>query len=133
MKEKNNRNWLADFTEDWIAKSNGINAACITYADDFGKYLKKLSSTQIRNFYGEVKRIQMKGLDKETVAFHLLKPKLAYAAKRDGSDEARNFNKVITKAHSHVEVGKEISKDQFKNFCNFIEAILAYHKSYGGK
>ena len=27
----------------------------------------------------------------------------------------------------------EITKEKYLNFCNLLEAVLAYHKAYGGK
>ena len=44
---------------------------------------EKLSTSQIRNIYGAVKKMQMKG-GLDTHKLLMLKPKLAYAAKRHG-------------------------------------------------
>jgi len=121
-------NWQAEFNDQWITK--GIDRSCIDYADRFGKYLKNndLTTSQIRNVFGELKRIQMKGFQKEESAFLLLKPKMAYAVKRHGKMGLEALKQVFDKAYACVHSDKE-----FQNLVNFMEAILAFHKSYGGK
>lgn len=97
-----------------------------------------MTSSQIRNIYTEIKRIQVKAIDDEgwanelSVKFLLLKPKVAYASARVLS-KARNsrivvFRKVFDIAHTAVRERKH-----FENFCQLMEGILAYHKVYGGK
>ncbi len=75
---------IPPFREQWI--TIGIKGDAIDYADKLGQRLvqERFTTSQIRNFYGELKRIQLKGIDndKQKSAFHLLHPKLAYAAKR---------------------------------------------------
>lgn len=96
--------------------------------DDKKEYL---TTSQIRNVFGEVKRIQMNASE-ENFDFHrflLLRPKLAYAAKRAGSKGAKELQIVIDKAI--VKVGRDARK--FQNFCDFFEATLAYFKAAGGK
>lgn len=120
--------------ESWLIGK--INAEAITYSDRFGKYLKEngFTTAQIRKIFGEVKMLQQKGWDKEKTltALLLLKPKLAYSAKRIDKDCANKFRDficagidVINKAENQSEV--------FQNFANLFEAILAYHRAYGGK
>ena len=60
---------LPDFKSVWI--TNGITEETIEYARKTGKILaRNLSTSQIRNVYGEMKRIQMKGFDSEkTLSF----------------------------------------------------------------
>ncbi len=140
-KEDNTKHWLEQFTKDWITKGlgekfNGKDA--IDFADKFGEAIadQKFTTNQIRNFFGEVRRIEMKGIEKEKTAFLLLQPKLSYAVKRQGNKGADLFEKVILEAHKAV---KEVQNDtaeftrRFKNFIDFLEAILAYHKVHGGK
>lgn len=124
----------------WIV--NGLNQEAIKFAENFGRDLsRKLSTSQIRNVFGEVRRIQMKG---ETSSFDsellLLKPKLAYAKARrsgvgrDAADAAEDLEKVLSSAIDAVFVGDQSKKfERFQNFANFFEAILAYHKALGGK
>jgi len=118
------------FQPNWII--NGTDPSLIEFSDNLGKYLKdnKLTTSKIRNIYGEVKRIQIaKNFEVEKVSFYLLKPKVAYALGRDESNNGLKMFKLL-----FDECYKYVKDDQtFKNFCNLFEAVLAYHKAYGGK
>jgi len=122
------RDWVKDFETKWITE--GFDKNTVKYTDDFGKFLQsnRLTTSQIRNTYGELKRIQMKGFEKEKTAFYLLKPKMAYAVARDGKEGQKKLGKVFNKAFDNVE-----NSDHYNNLMDFMEAVLAYHKSYGGK
>lgn len=117
------------FKAEWI--TSGIKDDAIDYAEKLGKKLtKKLTSSQIRNFYGEVKRIQLRDFDEQSkTAFLLLHPKLAYASKRAGNDSATLFKDEILKAYKAVNIHAEDGYKRFVNFCNLCEAILAFHKA----
>lgn len=120
-----------NFEKNWI--TGGADANMVKFADAVGLKIKDLSSSQIRNIYGEMKRIQVKGFDKATSSFYLLKPKVAYAYGRSikgkkASEEMETFKKVFDAAFACVTDART-----YENFCNFIEAILAYHKFHGGK
>lgn len=137
---------LSDFKGNWI--SEGMDEDTISFAQNFGEHLcdvqsdKRLgrlamTTSQIRNFFGEVKRIQARlqerSFSEEKSAFLLLKPKLAYAEARvkakSGQSNISDFRKIIDLAHSEVKDNKE----QFQRFVDFLEAILAYHKAAGGR
>ena len=97
-------------------------------AEQLGKQLaRNLTTSQIRNIYGAVKKMQMKG-KLDTHKLLMLKPKLAYAAKRHGGG-VDTLKVVLTQAIDHV------GDDQrnFNRFVDFFEAILAYHKDAGGR
>lgn len=130
-----------EFKKEWI--SEGINESAVQFTEKFGEYLcdlqqdKRLgrmamTTSQIRNIFGEVKRIQAKGYLKEKSTFLLLRPKIAYAEARvlakSGKSRISDFRTVLDKAHIAVTDEK-----QFQNFVDFMEAILAYHKAYGGR
>jgi len=109
---------------------NGDTKALIKEAKELGKHLKKgkLTTSQIRNVFGSVKKMEMKGFDQDELL--LLKPKLAYAANRPGAKPGTSdLRKVLSTAIDFV--GDE--EGRFQNFCNFFEAILAYHRAAGGK
>lgn len=119
-----------NFQSDWIIK--GTDPALIEFSDKLGKYLKdnKLTTSKIRNIYGEVKRIQIaKDFEVEKVSFYLLKPKVAYALGREENNIGLKMFKIL-----FDECYKYVKDDKtFINFCNLFEAVLAYHKAYGGK
>ena len=70
----------------------------------------------------------MKGGKLDTHKLLMLKPKLAYAAKRHGGG-VDTLKEVLTQAIDRV--GNDQKK--FNRFVDFFEAILAYHKAYGGR
>ena len=127
-KRQPERNWVADFKTDWIKE--GFNKETVEYSAEFGKYLKnnQLTTSQIRNTYGELKRIQMKGFENEKTAFYLLKPKMAYAVARNGKSGQKKLGDVFNKAFDSIE-----NEKHYKNLMDFMEAVLAYHKAEGGK
>jgi CRISPR-associated protein Csm2 len=137
---------IDDFKANWITQ--GIDDKTVEFAEIFGFYLcnafyderdkqwksgkNAMTTSQIRNIYGEIKRIQAKGYDKEKSSFLLLRPKLAYAEARVTAKEKESrikaFRSVMERAHQYV-----INTENFDNFVNLFEATLAYHKFYGGK
>ena len=95
----------------------------------------KLTTSQLRKFFGEVKKQQMNGYDE--TEFVLLKPKLAYAVGRaavgrakDSYSKINDFYHVISRAMDCVKADtKEETKKRFHNFIKVFEAIVAYHKA----
>lgn len=138
------------FRSEWIAKENGFQDDTIKFADEFGKYLcdlqggrpgyAALTTSQIRNFFGEVQRIhanvQKDGFLKHKTAFLLLKPKLAYAEARalakSRESRLKDFRMIVDLAHDAVLQSEKL-EFSFQRFVDFLEAILAYHKAYGGR
>ena len=116
-----------------------ITPATVKFAEEFGKYLanknepgwKALTTSQLRKFFGEVKRQQLIGYN--SASFVMLKPKLAYAVGRakqnsSGNLKIEDFNRVIADAIDKVEQAPD-KKKAFKNFIQVFEAIVAYHKA----
>ncbi|GIW89769.1 MAG: type III-A CRISPR-associated protein Csm2 [Pirellulaceae bacterium] len=112
-------------------------------ADQIGKTLKEinLTTSQIRALFGEVRQIQaqwsMEKPEQQQKAlrrFILLKPKMAYRAKRERGRAVQELVNVLDPAIDFVVKEKDPArcKDNFQRFVDFFEAILAYHKAYGG-
>lgn len=116
-----------------------VTEKTVLFAERFGGYLgkddfiplaagksqkmSKLTTNQLRKFFGEVKRQQLQGYNDSS--FVMLKPKLAYAVGRaDKNNKIVDFYKVISEAMSHVR-----NESQFRNFVQIFEAIVAYHKA----
>lgn len=122
---------------EWI--QNGISPATVSFADHFGKFLKAgMTTSQIRNVFGELRRIQMNGfVGKERTSFLLLKPKLAYTVKRfkaEKNDPLYKFYDLFSIGFDAVNsTGEDKRSDSFENFMQLMEAVLAYHKFHGGK
>jgi len=88
-----------------------------------------MSTSQIRKFFGAIKRIQA-DFDNLKGEIILLEPKLAYAVGKDKKEsKIDEFYKELS------PLIKEIKEDEkkFKNFVSIVEAIVAYHKVYGGE
>lgn len=136
--------------KDWVLK--GINKEAIEFAERFGADLAKmkdgrkdesLTTAQIRNVFGEVRRIQMSNKKKyDESSILLLRPKLAYSARRADRQAVEELADVLSEGLKAVvaevkdggEKEKEKEKNKrFENFANFFEAVLAYHKAAGGK
>jgi CRISPR-associated protein Csm2 len=137
------------FSNTWI--QNAFELETIDFAQAFGTHLcdidpvknfqgrMALTTSQIRNVFGEVKRIQAKDdfANKEDssnyASFLLLRPKLAYAEARvikNGKSRISDFRAIIDKAHGAVRAN---NADDFQRFVDFMESILAYHKAAGGR
>lgn len=130
---KRNEDLNFDISE-WV--KNGITEETVKTAENIGKYLAKndLTGSQIRNIFGELRRIQIKGYKNEKTAFLMLKPKLAYAVKRNENQGTKSFYKVFCSGFDSIDKkNHEIGEKQFNNFMEILEAVLAYHKYYGGK
>ena len=116
----------------------------VDWCESFGQYLAignqskvrngkftgnpKMTTSQLRKFFGEVKRIEMQNeIDFSDVV--MLNPLLAYAVGRDDKKTViKDFQQEISKAISEIK-----DKKDFQNFVKIFEAIVAYHKLYGGK
>jgi CRISPR-associated protein Csm2 len=124
--------WTDKFPKGEI--TGNITEKTVEFADEFGKHLgtdvrdgykidiAKLTTNQLRKFFGEVKRQQMNGYSKTD--FVLLKPKLAYAVGRaKGKSKIKDFYEVMC-----VAIDTVTEEKHFKNFIKIFEAIVAYHK-----
>lgn len=126
---------------------NGINVNDLKLMEEWGKYfatkdqhlqnngrrdtVNPLTTSQIRKFFGEIKRIQadFNNLKSEII---LLDPKIAYAvgrSKKEGKNKLEDFYNQVS------PLLRDINQDEkkFKNFVNIIESIVAYHKAFGGQ
>lgn len=160
-----NFNPIKAFNPDWI--TDKIDKDGIDYLENLGFYLcdKKqaddrypgyaaVTVSQIRNIFGEIKRItssvnnaiqkeqqQAQATQQETVPqkapdwmpdFQMLRPKIAYNAARvltkQRNSRIKAFKEVLEKAHALVTTPAHLT-----NFTKFVEGIVAYHKVYGGK
>lgn len=127
--------------QKWI--KDGIDDDTVKKAFELGKLLvepsgkkdhNSLTTSQIRNVFGELRRIQLNGFKKEKTSFLLVKPKLAYAVKRHGKKGIQEFNMIFIAAYDAMDLkNDELAEKQFKNLMDIMEAILAYHKFHGGK
>ncbi len=124
--------------ETWIRER--ITDETVTWADSFGKFLqaggdkkKKLTTSQIRKFFGELKRIQS-APEKYKDDFPMLKAKLAYAVGRSRDTRIEQFYEELEKGMNSVRLMDDTAyKHDLINFVKIVEAIVAYHKFHGGE
>lgn len=120
-----------------IMTADEIGNKLVEFANRKGDALSKsLKRTQIRNIFTEARRIEAdwKGLgDKVALRrLNMLKPKLAYQAKRHS--EVEPLQEVLTEAINLVaNAPSEKRKERFERFMDLFEAVLAYHRYHGGQ
>ncbi|MFQ6102116.1 MAG: type III-A CRISPR-associated protein Csm2 [Anaerolineae bacterium] len=116
---------------------DGNAEVTVKQAEVLGRDLaRQLTTNQIRNIFGTVRRIEMNWPENASEEqarraqreLLLLKPKMAYQAKRERGQGVQTLVNVLTDAIDLV--GKD--RTRFQYFVDFFEAILAYHKAHGG-
>ena len=116
---------LADMSVKDFADEGG-------YADIVAKNSKKLNTNQLRKFFGAVRLMEQKDnltWDAVEPDFYILKPRLAVSVGR--GNITRDFYNLMMATMRKVDIGNDEDKlNGFKNFVNFFEAIVAYHKFY---
>jgi CRISPR-associated protein Csm2 len=83
------------------------------------KYAESVSTSQLRNVYNEVVKIQ------SVEDLKLIRPHLAYVAARQDKNNAREFIAFIDLLIQQVN-----TKNELESFKKTMEAIVAYHKYY---
>lgn len=98
--------------------------------ENLGKDLKPVKTSQIRKFFGEIRRIQA-DFDKQQHEIVMLEPRLAYAKGKAKGDSQVGLEKFYRALSPLI---KEIKGEQkkFDSFVRIVEGIVAYHKYHGG-
>jgi len=142
--KEESRNFLQEISNpgkdilEKIIKDDASAKWLVCYGERLGGFcaVSGVSSSQIRNVYGQIKSLEMnianKPLNSEIDALSLRKmqvliPRLAYAAKREGG-ALKQLSKVFSTSIKMTE-----TVGDFMRLSQFFEATLAYHKAYGGK
>lgn len=125
-------------------KNNFRKDLILTEADSIGKLLaqgekkkNKLSSSQLRNFYNEVKaldaRINEENFESNLPLIFMLKSKASYAYRGGGRG-----HKIPKSFYSFMNTNIDIIKTSpsfktFKGFVTFFETVVGYFYGYGGE
>ncbi len=137
---------------------NGNAELTVKEADRIGELLArggesdKLSTSQIRAIFGEVRKIQgqiaipehtldtesaMKIKERAFRRLHLLIPKMKYRVEKErGKPGIKKMVEVLEPAVRLVvasDISRQDQEKRFGYFVEFFEAILAYHRAHGGK
>lgn len=123
-----------------------------------GELARQLTTSQIRNIFGEVRRIELNWpahandrdigatvdngnvVDQRRKAQQayrqvvLLRPKLAYQSRRERGRGVEVLSNVLDPCLELIQVAStdKDRREYFGRFVDFFEAILAYHKAAGG-
>lgn len=137
---QSNSKWIKDkIDKDTVDFARRFAAFLVeSYKSDTrgNKGVFELKTNQLRRFFGAVKNFQLKAQLNDVFnesEFIMLKPKLAYAVGRvkqqhkNENIRIKDFADVISKAIDFV-IESNNKEKAFKNFVNFFEAIVAYHK-----
>jgi len=114
----------------------GDSATLVNVARGIAKKIIRISRSQIRNIYGTSKKIEMNLKEDNARECYnkliLLKPKLEYAKGRSkGEGEKKAFSVLVDSLSKAIDM-IDAKPERMKNFFNFFEAILAYHRAEGG-
>ena len=105
--------------------------------DFLAKPPKQLSTSQIRAIFEEVRQIEALWSQNPEQAIRrlsLLKPKMLYRAKKEGGKVADLVRVLEPAVNESLKGPDEQTKHAyFRQFVEFFEAILAYHRAAGGK
>lgn len=104
-------------------------------AEELAQKVRELRMAQARDIFDELRLIESIWMRNPTQALrrlHLLRPKLAYRSKR--VEELAPLAQVLDQAVQEVVKAESDGEkhERFRRLLEFAEAILAYHKFYGG-
>jgi CRISPR-associated protein Csm2 len=121
--------------------AQGEPETLVKWAEDIGKAIaRQVTSSQLRNVFGTARQIQLRWSDEPKAAQDayrdavLIRPKLGYYAKRERGRGMEDLRKILVPALEVMSQGENMDerKKRFDHFVDFFEAIVAYHKAYGG-
>ncbi len=129
-------NISSEQTRQWVL--NGPDNSLIDIINNTGKFIKekRLTTSQIRNIFGTIKQIESIGFKNKQADFIMLKPLTAYAFSRNKNDGFKVLKESIIDPGIDEVLKENDEKEKeikFKNFVKLFEAVLSYHKFYGGK
>ena len=123
--------------KEWVTGAITIDNEVVSWAERTGQQLARggLTSSNIRRFFGEMRRIQSDfKSNKEDVP--LLKAKLAYDVGRKFDPKNHDRTIGIKDFYEVLAPGIMAINGDEKNFNRFVkiaESLVAFHKLYAGK
>lgn len=133
---RNDWKWSEEKAMDEVCRAFGSNYVAFILnptKPDYNEYIKRvkaylfahhkrMTTAQLRNIFSRVRNIE------NQQQLYLLRPKLAYVAGRSDTDEMKTMLFLLDQLIANVDCPEKL--EQFKAF---YEAVIAYHKYYGGK
>lgn len=129
--EKNQ--FALQFRSEWVTDS--VTEECVNLCETLAKALADdgVSTSLLRNIFGEMRRIEVGGFEQHKAEFILLRPKLAYTCGRAIDRSARTKEILTDLQELYKKAAHEVkSAEHFKNLVSIMEAIVAFHKVNGG-
>ncbi len=104
------------------------------------KYDKKLTTNQLRKFLSSVNRLRMMAQSHDEAYFNqvlkpqilMLQPRLIYQLSKAFNRLPDNIQQFQNETLRLLKAG-ENNRTAFLKFCDFMEALIAYHKKEGGE
>lgn len=121
------------FKSEWI--TTGVNDACMELCEELAKDMvdKKVSSSFLRNIFGELRRLEAGDFENHRSEFVMLRPKMAYACGRAIERNPKSKGVLDALLEFYKQMAKEVETTaHFKNLVSVMEAIVAFHKAFGG-
>lgn len=122
--------------ENYVSYAEGVIKKLIV-KDRNGNEKINLTTSKIRNIlsmvsdlYNDTQRFRNERLSDDLyMRTQYLKMRMAYESGRD--DAVKDFIEKADLINKIDKIGR--SKEKLLNFCHYMEALVAYHKFYGGK
>lgn len=136
-KGKKNNEWNEESADSFLKRFFGndyVSFLLTQHVSNYNDYIdkiksfvrstyKNMTSSQLRNVFSRVKKAR------DCKELMLLRPKIAYVA---GRSESKDMKTMVFLLDRLIEnVGD--NPDKMERFQSFFEAVIAYHKYYGGK
>ncbi len=117
------------------AVANGIDREFIKTAQHFAREAgRAIDLSAVRGVYGEVARLDLRGIEGAADRLLLLKPRLACLAAREGGAGLSSFRRILEEGIDKVlEAEGAERQTRFERFRDGLEAMLAYQRAYGSK
>lgn len=121
------------FNPTWI--TSGVDDECMNLCEELAVDMvnANISSSFLRNIFGELRRIEAGGFDKHRTEFVLLRPKLAYTCGR-AIERNQNAKEELNALQELYKLSAQnvANASGFQNLVSIMEAIIAFHKANGG-
>ncbi len=116
----------ADKIKNWVLI--GLDSQMVEDCKVFAhEKLNFMTTSQIRKFFGEVKRIQA-DFSGQKESLYMLAPRLAYTCGRQSGKDVKPFYEMFKPILSKLTETEHQTSEKFNRFVKVVECIVAFHK-----
>ncbi|QCX34075.1 type III-A CRISPR-associated protein Csm2 [Caloramator sp. E03] len=127
--EENKINFTKEDAQKVLNLEDKDGKELFRFAEELGKKIKEdVSVSQIRKIYSEIKKLEYDDKGDYKYKLRLIKAQIGYTAGR--FTKLRDLKEYL---YLLIDVVLEGNKEHLKRFKDFFEAVIAYHRAYGGK